>query len=73
MRTRGRGSVINLASLTSFVGVPTATPHGASKSGVLGMTHALSTEGAGQGVRVNAIAPGYFRTGLTEAFYQDAA
>lgn len=73
MLARGRGSVINLASLTSFVGVPTATPYGSSKSGILGMTRALATEWAGQGVRVNAIAPGYFRTDLTEVFYQDEA
>jgi NAD(P)-dependent dehydrogenase (short-subunit alcohol dehydrogenase family) len=73
MLARGRGSVINMASLTSFVGVPTATPYGSSKSGLLGMTRALSTEWAGQGVRVNAIAPGYFRTDLTEAFYRDPA
>jgi gluconate 5-dehydrogenase len=73
MLARRKGSIINLASLTSFVGVPTATPYGTSKSGLLGMTRALSTEWAPHGVRVNAIAPGYFRTDLTEPFYQDAA
>ena len=73
MLARGRGSIINLASLTSFVGVPTAVPYGSSKSGILGMTRALSTEWAAQGVRVNAIAPGYFRTDLTEQFYRDEA
>jgi NAD(P)-dependent dehydrogenase (short-subunit alcohol dehydrogenase family) len=71
MIARRHGSVINLCSLTSFVGVPTATPYGASKSGLLGMTRALSAEWAAHGVRVNAIAPGYFRTDLTEVFYRD--
>ncbi len=73
MLARGRGAVINLCSLTSYVGVPTATPYGSSKSGLLGMTRALSSEWAGRGVRVNAIAPGYFRTEMTEVFYQNEA
>ena len=72
MLARGRGSIINLCSLTSFVGVPTAAPYGASKSGLLGLTHALSAEWGPRGVRVNAIAPGYFRTAMTEPFYADA-
>ncbi len=68
-----RGAIINLCSLTSYVGIPTAVPYGSSKSGLLGMTRALATEWAPLGIRVNAIAPGYFRTAMTEAFYGDEA
>lgn len=74
MAERGLGGVvINLCSLTSFVGIPTAVPYGASKSGLLGITKALSAEWAQHGIRVNAIAPGYFRTDMTEVFYRDEA
>ena len=73
MAEAGGGSIVNLASLTSFVGVPTAAPYGASKTGILGMTRALATEWGPRGIRVNAIAPGYFRTAMTEVFYADQA
>lgn len=68
-----RGAIVNLCSLTSYVGVPTAVPYGSSKAGLMGMTHALAAEWAQQGIRVNAIAPGYFRTAMTDVFYQDGA
>ncbi|MEM8664458.1 MAG: SDR family oxidoreductase [Pseudomonadota bacterium] len=66
------GAIVNLGSLTSAVGIPTAVPYTASKSGILGMTRALAAEWAPK-IRVNALGPGYFRTAMTEAFYRDEA
>ncbi len=75
MRNTGRsgGTILNLCSLTSEVGVPTAVPYGSSKSGLLGMTRALAVEWAPLRIRVNSLGPGYFRTALTDVFYQDEA
>lgn len=67
------GAILNICSLTSEVGVPTATPYTASKSGMLGMTRALSAEWASSNIRVNGIGPGYFHTSLTDVFYRDEA
>ncbi|SEP62132.1 NAD(P)-dependent dehydrogenase, short-chain alcohol dehydrogenase family [Faunimonas pinastri] len=69
---RSGGRILNLCSLTSKVGIPTATPYGASKTGLVGMTRALAAEWAPLGIRVNGIGPGYFRTALTEGFYENA-
>ena len=69
----GGRSILNLCSLTSEVGIPTAVPYGASKTGLVGMTRALSAEWAPRGIRVNGIGPGYFRTAMTEGFYAEKA
>lgn len=73
MSGNGGGAIVNLCSLTSKVGVPGSAAYGASKAGLVGLTHALSSEWAPLGIRVNGIGPGYFSTDMTGVFYQDAA
>jgi NAD(P)-dependent dehydrogenase (short-subunit alcohol dehydrogenase family) len=58
------GSIINTASLTSFVAFPEVCAYNTSKAGVKMLTETLAVEWAAHGVRVNAIAPGVFRTPL---------
>ena len=69
MVRQGRGSIINIATLLSAVGIPTLAPYAASKTGVVGLTRVLAAEWGPHGVRVNAIAPGYFRTKMTEGLF----
>jgi 2-deoxy-D-gluconate 3-dehydrogenase len=73
MLQRGFGKIINIASLLSFQGGIRVPAYSASKGGVAQLTKALSNEWASRGVRVNAIAPGYFRTENTRALQEDAA
>jgi NAD(P)-dependent dehydrogenase (short-subunit alcohol dehydrogenase family) len=64
MVPRGSGRIINVASLSSFLGFFEVAAYTASKSGVAGLTRALAVEWASAGVTVNAIVPGVFRTDL---------
>jgi NAD(P)-dependent dehydrogenase (short-subunit alcohol dehydrogenase family) len=65
------GSIINVTSLTEFIGIPTLSVHGACKGGVAQMTRAMAVEWAASGIRVNAVAPGRIRTPMTEQLFQD--
>ena len=64
MITKGRGKIINVASIMSYFGGITIPAYAASKGGVAQLTKALSNDWAGKGICVNAIAPGYFDTCL---------
>lgn len=67
MVEQGHGKIVNVASLFSFLGGRRSPAYAATKHGIVGLTRAYCDELAGTGVQVNAIAPGYITTALTEA------
>ncbi len=66
MLERESGSIINIASLSTFVALYEVAAYSASKAAVASLTKSLAIEWASRGVRVNAIAPGVFRTALNQ-------
>ena len=72
MKESGWGRIINIASLQSLRAFDNSIPYGASKGGVMQLTRALAQAYSKDGILVNAIAPGFFRTNLTESLYQDS-
>jgi len=68
----GGGKIVNIASVLSFQGGIRVASYTAAKSGLFGLTRALANEWAGQGINVNAIAPGYCVTNNTAALRADA-
>jgi 2-dehydro-3-deoxy-D-gluconate 5-dehydrogenase len=71
MLKRKYGKIINIASVQSFTGGITIPAYAASKGGVAQVTKALANEWARFNINVNAIAPGYILTDLTQALYDD--
>ena len=71
MIPRGRGKIINIASLMTGVARKSIAPYSASKAAVGNLTRAMATEWARHGINANAIAPGYFKTELNEALVAD--
>lgn len=62
IKRQAPGSVVNISSIVSMIGMAGGTPYAASKGGVTGFTVCLAREVARYGIRVNAIAPGYIET-----------
>jgi NAD(P)-dependent dehydrogenase (short-subunit alcohol dehydrogenase family) len=69
MIAAGKGAIVNIASCHSFQIIPHTFPYPVAKHALLGLTRALGIEYAAQGIRVNAIAPGYIETPIATAYW----
>jgi len=75
MLLRGRGSIVNIASVAGIQGLvngPHYTGYAASKAGLMGLTRELAASWGARGIRVNAIAPGFFHSRLADAVIPQA-
>ena len=73
MIKRGKGRIINIASVQSALARPGIAPYTATKGAVANLTKGMATDWAKYGLQVNAIAPGYFKTPLNQALVDDPA
>ena len=71
MLAQGSGSIINIDSLNTYAPLKGVTPYAISKGGVSMMTRGMALEWGGRGVRVNAIAPGFFPTDLSKKLWAE--
>ena len=71
MLRRRSGAIVNLSSVVGVHGNPGQANYAASKAGIIGLTKALARELGSRGVRVNAIAPGYISTDLTDVLNEE--
>jgi NAD(P)-dependent dehydrogenase (short-subunit alcohol dehydrogenase family) len=70
MRAQGGGVILNIASVHAFVSYPGAAAYDASKSGLLGLTRAMALDHGRDGIRVNAVCPGYIDTPIMERWLE---
>ena len=65
------GRIVNISSVVGLIGNPGQTNYSASKAGVLGLTKSLAREVASRGITVNAVAPGFIETAMTESLPEE--
>lgn len=73
MKEQGWGRIINVASINGLVGFPGKAAYNSAKHGLIGLTRVAALEGAGFGITVNALCPGYVDTPLVRNQLQDLA
>jgi NAD(P)-dependent dehydrogenase (short-subunit alcohol dehydrogenase family) len=66
MLEQGHGSIINISSMAAQYGLPRVIAYSASKTAIDGLTRAMAVELSAKGIRVNAIAPGFIVTAMTD-------
>ncbi len=72
MIARGRGKIVNIASVQSELARPGIAPYTATKGAVKNLTKGMATDWAKYGLQINALAPGYFKTPLNQALVDSA-
>jgi gluconate 5-dehydrogenase len=70
MKKAGRGSILYIASMAALFGIPYVTAYAAAKSAMLGIVRTLAVEYGVDGIRINAIAPGWFETEMSRKAMQ---
>ena len=73
MLAQRSGAIVNLSSIAASGGIPGRNAYGAAKAGISAMTRSMACEWARQGIRVNAVAPGYVRTQLVDKLASSGA
>lgn len=72
MTAQASGAIVNVASIAGLAAAPAVVAYGAAKAAVVSMTKTAAAEWGAAGIRVNAVAPGWVRTDLSRALWEDA-